>query len=140
MSTGTVDVLSESIARGVLESSGDGRVVLSLPHSDYRLHLAVVEPITAEVGKRIMGTIHAKALRLFKATGGGGGQFIEPLDGAPRILAGRVEKVDEISRRLLVAAAAPIWLELSADNTPGEFGAGDMVNGYVESGAEFRAV
>jgi hypothetical protein len=137
MSTSTVDVHADSIARGVLESAGDGRIVLALPHSDYRLQLIVSEPIRTEVGKRIKGTIHAKALRLFKAAGGGGGQFIEPLDGAPRIVAGRVVAVDAPGRRLLIDAAAPIWLELAADNKPAEFTPGDMVNGYVESGTRF---
>jgi hypothetical protein len=124
--------------RGILESLADDRIVIALPHSDYRLHLVPTAPasaITTPVGKRIKGEIHAKALRIFKASGGG--LFIEPLEGQPRIVAGRVLSVDVAGRRVLVDVATPMWMTLAPDNSPDEFAVGDMVNCYVESGARF---
>lgn len=140
MSNAAMDVQAESTVRGVLEEKRDDAIVISLPHTDYRLHLVPSVPvpaITTPVGKRIKGEIHARALRMFKATGGGGGQFIEPLEGSPRIVAGRVLSVDSTSRRVLVQAAAPMWMTLAPDNTPDQFAPGDMVNCYVESGTRF---
>ena len=138
MSVPTADVQSQATVRGVLEAFADDTIIISLPHTEYRLHLVPTVPaaaITTPIGKRLKGTIHAKALRMFKAAGGG--QFIEPLEGAPRIVAGRVLHVDAAGRRLLVDVAAPMWMTLADDNDPGEFAVGDMVNCYVESGTRF---
>jgi hypothetical protein len=140
MSSATTGVQAKSTVRGVLESVSDDAIVIALPHTDYRLHLVPGVPastITTPVGKRIKGEIHARALRLFKAVGGGGGQFIEPLEGSPRIVAGRVLSVDAGGRRVLVSAAIPMWMTLAPDNTPEQFAPGDMVNCYVESGTRF---
>ncbi len=140
MNSSNMDVQSESIARGVIESVSGDKIILALPHSDYRVQLTLagsVESDALTVGKRIKGVIEAKALRMFKAAGGGGGQFIEPLDGAPRIVAGRVMLVDGSGRRLLVDAAAPMWMSLVDGDDPDKFAVGDMVNCYVESGTRF---
>jgi hypothetical protein len=140
MTMPAVDVSWNATVRGILESANDDSIVIALPHSEYRLSLAPTVPaceIEALVGKRIKGTIHAKALRMFKAQGGGGGQFIEPLEGAPRIVAGRVMHVDAANRRLLVDVAAPVWMTLVEGDSPDMFAPGDMVNCYVESGTRF---
>lgn len=126
----------ESQARGVLEESGPGRVVLALPGTDYRVHLVPAGPIATPVGKRIKGTISGKALRIFKA--GGGGKFIEPVIGEPRIVAGMVLAVDAPGHRILVDVATPMWLSLSDERqAAGQFAPGEMVNCYVQSGATF---
>ena len=138
MTTPIADVQADATVRGILEAVSDDKIVISLPHTEYRLHLVSSVPaasITTPIGKRIKGTIHARALRIFKAAGGG--QFIEPLEGAPRIVAGRVAQVDAGGRRLLVDMAAPVWMTMAEDNEPGEFAPGDMVNCYVQSGTRF---
>ena len=117
MTTPTVDVQAEASVRGILEAVYDDKIVISLPHTEYRLHVVPTvtsAAITTPVGKRIKGTIHARALRIFKAAGGG--QFIEPLDGAPRIVAGRVVQIDTANRRIIVDMAAPVWMSLAEDN------------------------
>ncbi len=138
MSVPTADVQSDATVRGVLERFAGDAIVISLPHTEYRLYLVPTVPAAAiptPIGKRIKGTIHAKALRMFKAAGGG--QFIEPLEGAPRIVAGRLLHIDASGRRVLVDVAAPMWMTLADDNEPSEFAPGDMVNCYVESGTRF---
>ncbi len=134
------DINALATVRGVLQSVADDKIVLSLPHTDYQLHLVptvLASAIATPVGKRLKGTIHAKALRIFKAEGGGGGQFIEPLEGAPRIVAGRVLHVDHPNRRMLVDMAAPVWVTLVEGQPADMFAAGDMVNCYVESSTRF---
>ncbi len=91
----STDVQPEALARGTLESIEDGRLVLAVAHSEYRIHLTLTVPaaeIDVPVGKRIKGVIHASALRMHAARGGG--RFIEPVWGAPRIVAGIVKHVD----------------------------------------------
>ncbi len=128
----------DGVMRGVLEALSDDRIVIALPHTDYRLHLVPGVPaasIATPIGKRLKGVIHARALRMFKASGGG--LFIEPLEGAPRIVAGRVIHVDAAQRRVLVDVAAPMWMTLAPDNAADEFAPGEMVNCYLESGTRF---
>jgi hypothetical protein len=136
----SIDLPTAATARCVLEAVVDGRVVLSLPHTSYRLHLALAEGASvppALLGRRVRGEIHADAQRIFKAAGGGGGQFIEPLDGEPRIVAGRVVHVDAPARKLLVDIAVPMWMSLSDEQPADTFAVGDMVNCYVNSGVRF---
>lgn len=135
------DINALATVRGVLEATIDGKIVFSLPGTGYRLHLVptiAAEAIPTPIGKRIKGTIHARALRMFKAAGGGGGQFIEPLEGAPRIVAGRVTHVDATNRRVLVNVPVPVWMTLAEGQPTDMFTEGDMVNCYVESGTRFQ--
>jgi hypothetical protein len=129
---------SRSAARGILESISDHKLVLAIPGTDYKLHLVPTVPassIATPLGKRIKGTIDANALRIFHSTGGG--RFIEPIWGEPRIIAGYVTDVDEVRRRLLVDVAVPIWLTLDPRQSTNNFKPGDLVNCYVQSGATF---
>jgi hypothetical protein len=123
------------VARGVLESAGDDQVVLSVPGTDYRLHLVPDGTVEAAVGKRVRGTIHARALRMHRSDGGG--RFIEPIYGAPRIVSGTVTAVDEDANRLLVDVSVPMWVEMHELQRADEFAVGELVNFYVESGTRF---
>lgn len=137
--TMTADAETQGVFRGILESLSDQKIVVAVAGTDYQLHLTPAAPaaqISTAVGKRIKGTVHAKALRLFKAAGGG--RFIEPIIGEPRIVAGAVLAVDEPNRRLLVDVGIPMWLALSAGQAMKVFNIGDLVNCYVESDTTFR--
>jgi hypothetical protein len=131
MTTATVN----EMARGVVESADAGRLVLRIPQTDYRLHLVPTGPINVDPGKRIKGVIHAKALRLFATQGGG--KFIEPVIGEPRIVAGMVLAVDALARRVLVDVAVPMWMTLDDRQPKLEVSVGELVNCYVESGMTF---
>lgn len=129
---------AQSVARGILESLSPQRLVLAIPRTDYKIFLVPgipVERITTPVGKRIKGLIHARALRVFTASGGG--RFIEPIEGEPRIVAGIVKAVDQANRRLLVDVAVPIWMTLTENSDASQFHEGELVNCYVESGPKF---
>jgi hypothetical protein len=140
--TATTTTAANDIARGVVESFAHGKLVLTVPGTKYKIHLVADEHadrLKESVGKRIKGRIHANALRLFK-TSGGGGQFIEPIWGEPRIVAGLVEKVDQANRRILVNVVVPMWLMLEKGQPADMFAEGDMVNCYVQSGATLTPV
>jgi hypothetical protein len=133
-----MNIETESIARGVVEGVSDHKIVLGIPATNYQLHLTLTVPvaqITVPIGKRIRGIIEAQALRVFRAAGGG--QFIEPIIGEPRIIAGLVFACDPSRRRLLIHVPVPIWITLEPDQTTDAFKEGDLVNCYVDSGAKF---
>lgn len=133
----TTDTDRRAQARGVLKAVEDGHIVLQLPHTDYTLRLELPEGAAAPpaVGKRIRGVIEAQALRIHAAAGGG--RFIEPIVGAPRIVSGTVLVVDEPGRRVLVDVAVPMWLHTDEAQDFTVFEPGGLVNGYVKSGATF---
>jgi hypothetical protein len=93
----------------------------------------------AERGERIAGIIEGRALCVFVARAGGA--FVEPLWGPPRIIQGRIRAVDVAGNRLLVVAAAPIWVQVGdADQRASGFAEGQMVNFYVQSGMTFTPI
>jgi hypothetical protein len=133
-----IETAHSDIAHGTLQEIAGDTIIFAPAHTAYRLQLAIARPaadLAAQVGKRIEGRIHASALRLFVARAGG--KFIEPLVGAPRIVQGRVRAVEAAQNRILIDAAAPMWMKLSA-NSAAEFEPGQMVNCYVQSGASFE--
>ena len=125
------------LARGVLESHDDQRVVLSVPGTSYRLRLELAEGASIPVapGRRLRGRLEGRALRLNRASGGG--RLIEPLVGAPRIVHGTVAAVDGVANRILLDAVVPMWLTLQPGQSATTFAIGDLLNGYVESGVRF---
>lgn len=134
----TLEDHTQGLVRGVLESLSDDKLILSVPGTSYQLHLVPTVPasqLMGRVGKRIKGTIHANALRVFVAKGGG--RFIEPIWGQPRIIAGYVLAVDQAQRRVLVDAAVPMWMTFEAGQTADAFKQGELVNCYLQSGTTF---
>lgn len=134
----TPDTRSADQVRAVVDAIEDGKIVLQLPRSDYRLHLRLTAPaesVTTPVGKRIRGVIEGQALKALKTHGGG--HFIEPVIGEPRIVTGRVLQIDQPARRVLVEAAAPMWIETERDQDFSVFEEGGLVNFYLASGTRF---
>jgi hypothetical protein len=121
-----------------LEEATDGApgsFVLSVPGTEYMLNLVAGGPTSVAIGKRVTGTLSGRAQKLHRAQAGG--EFIEPVEGHPRIVQGRVRDTDPAANRLLLQAVVPIWITLSADQSARDFHAGDIVNFYMESGVVF---
>ncbi|MCP3904674.1 MAG: hypothetical protein GY715_13690 [Planctomycetes bacterium] len=135
----STNVDDQALSRGVLDSVEDGRIVLRLPGTDYRVTLRVDDTDRALLppkGKRVRGTITARALRMHPAAGGG--RYIEPADGEPRIVSGTVLAIDVEAERVLVNVAVPMWLHAGSEQDFSVLSVGSLVNCYVESGATFR--
>ncbi|MBL9121591.1 MAG: hypothetical protein JNL80_16915 [Phycisphaerae bacterium] len=138
MATDTATGSSPDVCRVVLESKTHEQIVISIPGSSYRLQLTpTVAPqaISTPEGKRLSGVIRGKALRMHLATGGG--RFIEPVNGHPRIVQGTVISIDPAHNRVLVNMVVPAWLDLAEGQKASDFAAGQLVNMYVESGMTF---
>ena len=122
-----------AVARGVITMLGDGRIALHPAHTDYQIHLACDASLPD--GKRARGTVEAEALRIHAASGGG--RFIEPVTGEPRIVSGTVLAIDAGNRRVLIDCAIPMWLNTTDEQDFGIFAEGGLVNCHVRSGATF---
>lgn len=137
----TAGVHSETVARGVLEELAEDRMTLHVPGTDYRIHLVPAVPASSlrpSVGRRVRGVINAAALRIHPAKGGG--RFIEPVIGMPRIVAGTVLWVDEAARKVGVNVAVPMVIETLPEQDFRVLEVGHLVNCYVKSGATFTPV
>jgi hypothetical protein len=117
------------------ESDGRGNLKLSVPGTEYVLDLAATGAVSTPVGKRLAGVVAGRAQKLHRCHAGG--EFIEPVEGHPRIVQGRVRAQDLDGNRLLVQAVVPMWIALGTGQSAREFHAGDIVNFYMESGVTF---
>lgn len=130
------------LARGTLAdiiqptATQSGYMVLTVPNTNYRLHLRVPEDFTAEVGKRIIGRIEVNARRIDRPNGGG--RYVEPVEGRPRRVQGWVTATDPEANLIWVSAGVPVGLRPTA---PGQhardFNEGEFVSCDVMDGATF---
>ncbi len=120
-----------------LETVADGIAEFTVPGTQYRLHLAVDADLDTQTGRRIRGRIRGRALRMHRASAGG--NFIEPLQGRPRIVQGIVLAVDPAANEVVLDLVVPVRIAMHADQNAGTFTTGDVVNFYMESGTRFEA-
>jgi hypothetical protein len=130
-------VIDPTLARGVLEEFHDATatkpatIVISVPNTSYRTHLEPLGPITAAIGKRIVGTVRAEATRIDVVTTGG--RYLEPVFGRPRRVQGTVVALHQGA--VVVNAGLPIHCTLTdrrqhaKDFQPGQFVSFDVLRG-----------
>ncbi len=108
-----------------------GYIVMAFPNSNYELHLLPTAPIRTPPGKRLIGTIRARAKRMDIVETGG--RFVEPVYGRPRRVQGTVVGID--GNAVVIDAAMPIHCEptdprqKAADFTPGDLVGFDVLDG-----------
>jgi hypothetical protein len=127
----------DDIVRGELLSLTPQRVEFGIPGTEYRLHLSPGAQPSAFVldrGGKLQGRIEGKALRMFRASAGG--KFIEPIEGAPRIVQGGVVAVDAANNRVLLDTAVPMWVTPQEGQSASDFQVGELLNFYMESGTK----
>ncbi|MCH2153817.1 MAG: hypothetical protein MK089_10800 [Phycisphaerales bacterium] len=125
----------QSAFDSVLKSITSENIVLNPPGNSYEVECVLGSPVQGfQVGDRITGTVHAKALRVHKASGGGA--FIEPVVGEPRIVAGRV-LANNSDGAVLIRSAIPMLVELSDESDRATCVPGEFVNFHVASGVVF---
>jgi len=111
-------------------------VKISFPNTSYEMHLLPVGPISALPGKRIIGTIRARARRIDITQTGG--RFIEPVYGRPRRVQGTVVAIDPGNNAVVVDATVPIHCTpTDPRQKASDFQVGQFVGFDVMEGATF---
>ncbi len=126
------------IARGVLAASGPDRIVMSIPGTDYQMHLIVERPPKTPVGKRIMGVICAQGRRIDVVQTGG--KYIEPVYGRPRRIQGPIVAIDPGAQSVTVDATVPIVCKTDGKQRAEQFKVGDFVALDLLPGALFKPI
>ena len=123
---------------GVLFEVATDFITLSLPGTDYRIHLVTKAPIGLAVGHRITGHIHARAKRVDVLTAGG--RYFEPIYGRPRRIQGMVVATDTEHNTISVKCNAVFICELTANQSAADFQHGQLVACNIERGASFEPI
>lgn len=125
-----------SISRGIVRESRDGVLVLAIPGTDYRLHLASRDLF--EAGEKVWGRIRATARRIDRIKSGG--TYVEPVEGRPRRVQGRIIAVDEVNAEIHVRAAGVFICGTTGAQRAEDYHPGEMVSFDIEPGATFERV
>ncbi len=121
--------------RGRCESRPDGRIMLAVSGTSYRLLLTPDRPAEGLNGRMVEGRVEAAARSVKVASAGG--SYVEPLIGEPRTVQGRVVEVDEDAGSLVVSAGLPVVVRLGPGADVQAFAPGQFVLAAVHSGARF---
>jgi hypothetical protein len=129
--------IDPSLARGTLTeivpaaATRPGYIRIAFPNTSYDLHLQPAGPVQSPIGKRITGTIRARARRIDEVKTGG--RYVEPVAGRPRRVQGSIIAID--GGAIVVDAGVPIHCtptdprQKAADFTPGQFVSFDVLDG-----------
>jgi hypothetical protein len=125
-----------TLIRGVLAEAKDGHVVIAVPESDYRVRLVLDGELKSTVGDKVHGAVHAQARRIDVIKSGGA--YVEPVNGRPRRVQGRIVEVDAPGDTITVfAGACGITCLCAARQRASQFKVDQLVSMDVEPGATF---
>jgi len=125
-----------AVYRAVLAEHKDGAVVLATPDTDYRLQLVLQGALTAQIGEKVQGSVHAQARRIDRIKSGGA--YVEPVYGRPRRVQGRIIAVDPAHDAVTVlAGAGPIVAKCNGIQKASMFQLDELVSFDVAPGATF---
>ncbi len=132
--------LAPGTARGTLKEvlparpGSDSMVVFEVPNTSYQLYLIPTTPVRTEPGKRLIGTITARARRIDVVQTGG--RYIEPVFGRPRRIQGSVVAV--AGDAVVVDCGVPVHCTpTDARQAASQFEVGQFVSFDVLEGATF---
>lgn len=131
-------VLTDTLRVVVTATCADA-ITVRIPGTQYELTLRPHCPrCRAVTGERAQARFRATALKMHHAHAGG--VFIEPCQGHPRIVQGRVLATDTATNRILADAVVPLWITVPQGQAAADFSTGDLLNFYLESGATIELV
>jgi len=128
---------SPPVVSGVIDAVGDGWVQLKLPGTDYRLRLVPEAGRTLKVGDKVSGVVHVQAMRMDVVPAGG--RYIEPVQGRPRRVQGRVTGGSVSSNHVYVKAGPGVVVTPMLPQRASDFAVGQMVSFDVRPGATLQA-
>jgi len=128
--------LVRGVLNAVVPAAGNkpAHIILSIPNTSYELHLIPTAPVSAAIGKRLIGTIRAQARRIDVV--GTGGQYVEPVMGRPRRVQGTVLRAE--AGAVVVDAGVPVHvIPTDSRQNAEQFPVGQLVSFDVLAGATF---
>lgn len=125
------------VVTGVVDAVGDGWVQIKVPGSDYRLRLVPRDGERYTPGEKVSGVVRAQALRMDVIPAGG--RYIEPVQGRPRRVQGRIVGGDASKNEVYVKAGPGVVVTPMAPQRAGDFMIGQMVTFDVRAGSTFEA-
>ncbi len=130
---------STTINEGVLRAVSAEEITLAKSGTDYALDLLPVEAITKSAGDKIHGEIRVHSARIDVIETGG--KYIEPVEGPPRRVAGRIIEIDTRAN-LVVVNAGPFVVVCTPNEhqKARQFQIDQLVTMGVKPGATFKAV
>jgi hypothetical protein len=128
---------SPAIAEGVFRGREGEAIILAKSGTDYRIELIPASPLDAAPGAKLRGEIRVQAARMDVITSGG--RYIEPIEGPPRRVAGRIVAIDEAANRVVVNAGPfPVVCTPHKLQNASQFRVDQLVTMGVSPGAEFH--
>lgn len=125
------------VAEGVLREVRGETIVLAKPGTNYRIELVATSPIDLKPGAKVRGEIRVQAARMDVI--GTGGKYIEPVEGPPRRVAGRIVEISEGANLLVVNAGPfPVVVKPHKLQQASQFAVDQLVTMGVSPGAEFK--
>lgn len=121
---------------GVIDAVGDGWVQLKVPDTDYRLRLVPKEGVSYSVGDKVSGVVRAQAQRMDVIPAGG--RYIEPVQGRPRRVQGRVTGGSVSANEVYIKAGPGVVVTPMAPQRAGDFSIGQIVTFDVKPGTTFE--
>lgn len=121
------------VVSGVIDEVHADWVQLRVPSTDYRLRLVPAEGLSVSVGDKIDGIIRAQALRMDVVPAGG--RYIEPVQGRPRRIQGRIIGGNADCNEIYVKAGPSVIITPMAPQRASDFSIGQMVSFDVRQGS-----
>lgn len=122
---------------GVVDQVGDGWVQVKLPGTDYRLRLVPDTGLSAgtaiRLGDKVAGIVRVQAQRMDVVPAGG--RYIEPVQGRPRRVQGRVVGGSVDRNEVYVMAGPGVVVTPMSPQRAVDFSIGQMVSFDVKPGA-----
>lgn len=121
------------VISGIVDEVHADWIQVRLPSTDYRLRLVPKEGLSVAVGENVNGIIRAQALRMDVIPAGG--RYIEPVQGRPRRIQGRVVGGNVSNNEVYIKAGPGVVVTPMAPQRASDFSIGQMVSFDVRTGA-----
>jgi hypothetical protein len=123
-------------ARLYLESHDGDMAVMTVPGTDYQLHLRCAEAPEATPQGRLLGTIHTTVWKLDEVNEGGA--YIEPIFGRPRRIQGTLVAADaQLNQVVVEVSGCPVVGQLPEQWQADQLTIGQTIALEVADGATF---
>ncbi|MFG0258490.1 MAG: hypothetical protein ACF8GE_11360 [Phycisphaerales bacterium JB043] len=127
-----------AVSRAIVHALDDDSITLAIPGTSYRIALRPKHTVKATAGDTIEGVIACQAMRMDVLKSGG--KFLEPIEGRPRRIAGRIVAIDERNNTVTINAGTPFTVTPHALQKASQFEIDQIVTMGVKDGATFEPV